>query len=121
MKKVVLNDIIIGLKNDTIVTETGRYIADKEGMQVAETVPVKFGEIALQTIINQPTGTDEEALQLFVLGEKLQQNLDTEKPTEITLDDAEFAYVNEAIARQPVIVKARFLQMVERLNAKPTK
>lgn len=118
MKKVLLNDVILGLRKEVLVAETGKYISDERGMQVAETLPVKFGKLAIDVIYNSPTETYDESMLLFDLLEKLQSNLDVVAPTELELSDTEFDYVERAIAGQAVIVKARFRQMVQRLNAK---
>lgn len=117
MKKVILNAPILGIKNEILVSETGRYLTDENGQQYPETIQIKFGRIALDVIIRSGTETDEQALLLFALSEKLQANLDVAEPTEMELTDEEFEWVKRAIDSQAVIVKARFLKMVQEANA----
>lgn len=78
--------------------------------------PITFGSIALHAVLSSNTETDEEALALFALAEKLQANLDTSTPTELQLNDKEFEVVSNAMRPQAVVVKSRFLQMVAKLN-----
>ncbi len=116
MKKVILNAPILGLKGEKVVDHTGNYILNDEGQNVPEVVEVKFGKLALDGIVRSGTENDEQALLAFSLAEKLQANLEQKKPTEMELTDDEFQWVYGVITQQPVIVKARFLQMVTNLN-----
>lgn len=111
MKKVVLNAPIMGLNNEPLVDYTGRYVADDNGNQVPEIVNIKFGKIALDAIIRMGTETDEQAITMFGLAEKLNENLKQPEPAEMELTQEEFEIVKRVIDSQPVIVKARFLQM----------
>ncbi len=115
-KKVILNAPILGLKGEKVVDHTGNYVTNEEGREVPEVVELKFGKIALDNIVRSGTETDEQALLAFSLAEKLQTNLEEKEPTEIELSEDEFNWVRGAISQQAVIVKARFLQMVEKLN-----
>ncbi|GEM_PF-1262995 len=117
MKKVILNAPILGLNGEVIVSPTGRVITGEGGVQSQEQKPLTFAQTALNTIIRSRTRTDEEAEALFALAEKLNNTLKVSTPETLELSDEEFAAVKEAIDREAVIVKARFLQMVEELNA----
>ncbi len=112
MKTVLLNGSILGLNNEKLVDYTGRYIMDENGNQVPETNEIKFGKLALDAIIRMGSENDEQALMLFGLAEKLNENLKLAEPTEMELSQEEFEIVKRVIDNQPVIVKARFLQMV---------
>ncbi len=116
MKKVILNAPILGLKGEIIVDFTGNSLLNEKGESVPETTEVKFGKIALDTIVRSGTETDEQALLALSLAEKLQANLELKEPTEMELTNEEYQWVYGAIIQQPVIIKARFLQMVENLN-----
>ncbi len=116
-----MNAPILGLKGEKVVDHTGNYILNKEGENVPEMVELKFGKLALDGIVRSGTENDEQALLAFSLAEKLQTNLDKKKPTEMELTDDEFQWVYGVITQQPVIIKARFLQMVEELNKNESK
>lgn len=111
MKKLVLNAPVLGLNGEPLVDYTGRYIQDENGNQVPETTNIKFGKLALDAIIRMGSETDEQALLLFGLAEKLNENLKEPEPAEMELSAEEFEIVKRVIDSQPVIVKARFLQM----------
>jgi len=117
MKKVILNAPILGLNGETIVSPTGRVFTGENGVQSQEQKPLTFAQTALNTIIRSRTRSDEEAAQLFALAEKLNNTLKASAPEILELSDEDFTVVKEAIDREAVIVKARFLQMVEDLNA----
>ncbi len=116
MKKLILNAPILGLKGEIIVDFTGNSILNEKGEPIPETTEVKFGKVALDTIVRSGTETDEQTLLAFSLAEKLQENLELKEPTEMELTDEEYQWVYSAISQQAVIIKARFLQMVEKLN-----
>lgn len=112
MKKIVLNAPILGLNGEPLVDYTGRYIQDENGSQIPETTNIKLGKLALDAIIRMGTDTDEQALTVFGLAEKLNENLKLVEPTEFELTQEEFDIVKRVIDSQPVIIKARFLQMI---------
>ena len=111
MKTLTLNAPILGLNGETLVDYTGRYVADENGNQVPETTEIKFGKLALNAIVRMGSETDEQALMLFGLAEKLNENLKLAEPAEMELSQEEFDVVKRVIDGQPVIIKARFLQM----------
>ena len=113
MKKLVLNAPISGLNGEPLVDYTGRYVQDDNGNQVPEMVNIKFGKIALDAIIRMGSQTDEDALALFNLAEKLNENLKLTEPTAIELTQFELDTVKSIIDNQPVIIKARFLQIIK--------
>ena len=113
MKKVILNNTILGLNNEPVVDYTGKYVVDDKGNQVPETAKVKFGQIALDAIIRMGSQTDEDALALFNLAEKLNENLKLTEPTAIELTQFELDTVKSIMDNQPVIIKARFLQIIK--------
>ncbi|MDD3405928.1 MAG: hypothetical protein PHH23_06655 [Paludibacteraceae bacterium] len=117
MKKLLLNDTIKGLNDETVSTQTGRYVTEETGARVAEITPVKFGSLALAKILRSRTGTDAEATALFDLGQRINENLALATPTQIEVSDEEFATIKGAIDSEAVVVKARFIEMVESLNA----
>jgi hypothetical protein len=115
MKKVILNAPILDLNNQAVTAPTGRAMVTEQGQQ-QEIAPIKFGKLAVDAIVRASTRTDEEALQAFDLAAKINESLKLSEPTQLELSDEEFEMVSKAIARREVIVKARFLQMVETLN-----
>ncbi len=116
MKNLLLNGSILGLNDETIVTDSGRFRLNDNGERVNVAKPLKFAELVLSKIIRSRTNTDEEAEQLFALAEKLNANLQLEEPTQMEVSDDEYKIIKNAIDSEAVIVKARFLQMVEELN-----
>lgn len=109
MKKVILNDTIVGLRGDVLMDY------DYTGAEPT-LLPVKFGSFALNFVLSATTESDEDTMLYFSLAEKLQENLNLDKPTELELSDEWYAIVYNAMKPQAVLVKARFLQMVAKLN-----
>ena len=116
MKNVILNAPVLGLNGETLVAQTGRTVAGQNGQLQAEQAPIVFGKLALDSIIRSRTQTDEQNEILFNLAEKLNNIVKVTTPQTLELSDEEFEAVKAAIDREAVIVKARFLQMVEELN-----
>lgn len=124
MKKVILNAEIVDLSGVVLATqtgkiltdETGKYVTDVNGQPVRETKPILFGKIILDSLLRVTTKTDDEAKSKFVLASKLNDNLKLSAPTEMELSDEDFEFATTVISRQPLIIKARFLEMVELSN-----
>ena len=116
MKNVILNAPVLGLNGETLVTNTGRTLTSQDGTQSAEQLPIMFGKVALDTIIRSRTKDDAQTQLLFDLSIKLNATVNVSTPEVLTLSDEEFLAVKQSIDREAVIVKARFLQMVEAQN-----
>lgn len=117
MKKLILNAPIYGLNGEVLVGQTGRMLGDVRGTQRPEQEPVRFASIAVRGIIQSRTQTDEETLKLVELAERLNVVSKNPEPVEIELTDDEYDVIRNIINREAVIVKARFLQMVEEVNS----
>ena len=116
MKKVILNAVVLGLNGETLVTNTGRTLTGQDGQQSAEQLPILFGKVALDTIIRSRTKDDEQTQLLCDLSVKLNETILLDTPEVLELSDEEFLAVKQSIDREALIVKARFLQMVEAQN-----
>ena len=123
MKKVILNAHILDLDGAVVNTQTsrvaidatGKVITDANGQPIREQKPLLFGKIALDALVRVSTKTDDEAKAKFALATALNDNI-KETNTVIELDDLDYEFVAGIISRQPLIVKARFLEMVEAQN-----
>ena len=116
MKKLILNAPILGLNGEVLVGQTGRML-DIRGTQRPEQEPIKFATIAMRSIIQSRTQTDEETYKLVDLAERLNAVSKLSEPAEIEVSDEDFEVIRSVINREAVIVKARFLQMVEEVNS----
>jgi hypothetical protein len=116
MKKVILNAAVLGLNNEVINVPTGRTIMGENNVQRQETRPVKFGFEVLKAIMGVQTKTDEEATAKWAFAKSVNENLNVETPTVMELSDEDFAFVQNVMSRQPLTVKARFIEMVAEQN-----
>lgn len=125
MKKVILNAVILDLEGAVITAGTqrvaidgnGQVIKDAQGQPIREQKPMTFGKIALDALVRATTKDDAEAKDKFALANQINDNLKLVAPAELQLEDADYDFVAGIIARQPLIVKARFIEMVEAQNA----
>ncbi len=118
MKKVVLNQPIRNSAGDVIASETGRVLPAIPGREPQREVkPITFAGIANRVIEGmQGIETDQEVKRLDAISKILVATQKVETPEEIDLQDEDFATVKKIIDRQSVVVRARFLEMVEGLN-----
>jgi len=115
MKKVILNDVILGLNGET-VTENSQPVMGQNGQMTMNQIPQKFGKAILAALLRIQTATDAETEAKFNLATQINDNLKLNAPTVIELADEDFAFVQGVMARQPLLIKARFLEMVEAQN-----
>jgi hypothetical protein len=118
MKKVILNEPIRNSAGDIIASETGRVLPAMPGREPQREVkPITFASIANRVIEGmQGVESDEEVKRLDAISKTLVATLKNELPDEIELPDEDFETIKKVIDRQSVVVRARFLEMVESLN-----
>ena len=116
MKKVILNDVILGLNGET-VTENSQPVMGTNGQMQMQQIPNKFGKAVLAGLLRVQTASDAETEAKFNLANQINDNLKLTVPTVIELSDEDFAFVKSVMDRQPLLIKARFLDMVEAQNA----
>ena len=115
MKKVILNDVILGLNGET-VTEQGRTVIGENGQPQASSIPTKFGKVVLAALLRIQTKDDADVAAKFALANQINDNLKLTAPTVIELADDDFDFAKKVMSRQPLIVAARFLDMVADQN-----
>ena len=115
MKNVILNGLILGLNGET-VTEQGRPVVGENGQQQVSNIPIKFGKAVLAALLRTQTKDDADVAAKFALANQINDNLKLSSPTVIELNDDDFDFVKKVMARQPLLVAARFLDMVADQN-----
>lgn len=108
MKRVILNEILTGINGEVIVDYDYQTVQGEP-----RTLPMTFGRLILRDLLNQGTATDDDAMRLYGFAERINANLLLDAPTVMELSDEEFSDVKEIISGQPLIVKAKFLKMLE--------
>ena len=125
MKKVILNGTITDLDGNVQQMQSGRIAIGANGLPVADAMgnPIRevknqtFGRFVLDALLQSPTKDDAETQAKFALCERINENLKLAAPTELELSDTEFETVSQTMSRQRLLIKARWLEMVEGLNA----
>lgn len=119
MKKLILNEPIRNNAGEVIVSETGRVLPPAVSGRdpQREVKPITFAGIINQVIESIPNpGTDEDVRRLDNLSKAMIEVLAAQAPSEVEVGDADFEVIKSIIDKQRQVVRARFLEMVDKLN-----
>lgn len=106
--KVVLNGVISDIEGKPVTVI--RYI---DG--VKNEIPQKFCNIIYGKALQKHTSNDADTMKYYNVAEKMYENSRVDE-CEIEISIDEFKIMNELILRENLIIKAKFLEMAQKLN-----
>lgn len=109
MIKLKLNELLTNLDGSQVI-----YTSYKSGQKIE--AGYKFCNILYDFIMNKRTVSDSETIFYYTLAKKLYNLSQLAEPTIEEFTDEEYMLCQELLKNQPLIVKARFLEMVDELN-----
>jgi len=115
MKKVILNETILGLNGETLA-QAGRPTMADGKVVTPQPTKILFGIPILQALLQSQTKDEAETDAKFALANTINDALKSSTPVEIDLSEADFAFAQNVMLRQPLLIKKRWYDMVERLN-----
>lgn len=110
MIKLKLNELLTNLDGSQVI-----YTSYKSGQKVS--AGYKFCNILYDLIMNKRTTSDSETLFYYTLAKKLYNLSQLTEPIEEEFTEEEYMLCQNLLKDQPLIVKARFLEMVNELNS----
>lgn len=114
---LILNTPILGLNSRPLRFQTAQTAHTPTLLEQPVTAPLSFGELLLRTLSQKTTSTDDEATTLYTLCQTINTNLLAAEGTVLTVSDSDYTLIKAVIDQQPVVVKARFIEMVNAKNA----
>ncbi|MDR3706647.1 MAG: hypothetical protein P4L28_12170 [Paludibacteraceae bacterium] len=114
---LILNIPILGLNGRALRFQTAQIAHTPSHLEQPVTATLSFGQVLLRTLTQKATDTDADALAILTLCESINSNLQAAEGTPLVVTDTDYSIIVAVMAKQPAIIKARFLQMVAANNA----
>lgn len=116
MKKLVLNQPILGLDGEVIASRTGRVFQGRDGSERPEVAPLIFADSVKRAALGTKVKTDEEVASMIALANKMIATLSVKSADTVEVTEEEFTIIKKVVDNESVIARYRFLEMVKELN-----
>ena len=112
--KAILNDVIYDIEGKELTVENFDQLEDGK----PTITPLKFCNIIYSKLLSTKPKGDIQTKEYFNLAEKM-YNLSLIEPQETEITVGEYTICRDILSKERLIVQAKFLEMIERLNPKP--